>query len=76
MKKSPTVKVVEVTLTRRIPLAEKVCPQCGTHFMGAKLAIYCGQACVKKAAYWRTPDAYRQSRLRSYRRQKEQEQKA
>ncbi len=72
MEKSPTVKKVKVRFTRRIPLTEKVCKQCGKDFMGAKLAIYCSQACGKKAAYWRNPDTYRQKRLESYSRQKEQ----
>jgi hypothetical protein len=71
MKKSQSVKVVRVTLERHIPLTEKTCVQCGGAFVGQKNKQYCSRACVQKAAYWRNPDAYRQSRLRSYRRQKE-----
>lgn len=76
MKKSPLVKIVKVTLERHIPLTEKTCRQCGKSFLGSKTKEYCSRACVRKAAYWRNPDAYRESRLKSYRRQKEQEQKA
>jgi len=72
VKKSPEVKIVKVTLERHIPLTEKTCPQCGKHFMGMKIQQYCTKTCARKASYWRNPDAYRQSRLRSYRRQKEQ----
>lgn len=72
MKKSPSVKIVDVVLKRRIPLQEKVCPQCGKTFMGAKVARYCSKTCANKAAYWRNPEAYRESRMKSYRRQKEQ----
>jgi ribosomal protein S27AE len=70
MKKSPNVKIVEVTLTRRIPLTEKVCSQCGTSFMAMKIQQYCSKACARKASYWRNPEAYRKSRLKSYRKQK------
>ena len=37
MRESLSVKIVEVTLTRRIPLTEKICPRCDTHFMGMKI---------------------------------------
>jgi ribosomal protein S27AE len=75
MKKSPDVKfkVVDVRpITRRIPLAEKVCPQCGKTFMGSKTRLYCSRGCTQKARYWRNPDNYRQKRLESYRRQKKE----
>ena len=67
MKKSPDVKVMQITLERHIPLVEKKCVQCGTLFKGPKNKQYCSRACVQKAAYWRNPQAYRESRLRSYR---------
>jgi hypothetical protein len=70
MKKQPKVKVMEITVKRRVQLEEKVCPQCGKKFMGRKLAQYCSKACVRKASYWRDPERYRQYRRESYRRQK------
>jgi len=70
MKRSPEVKVVEVTIKRRIVLTEKVCPRCGTSFFGKKIQKYCSKRCSNLAAYWRNPDAYRESRMKSYRRQK------
>jgi hypothetical protein len=71
-RKKPEERVVEVIVKRRIRLEQKTCKQCGTTFLGSKRKQYCSRACVEKAAYWRNPDAYRQSRLRSYRRQKEE----
>ncbi len=71
MKKSQDVKIIEVTMQRKIPLTEKICPQCGAHFMGMKLKQFCSTACAKKAAYHRNPEAYRESRMRSYYKQKE-----
>lgn len=76
MKKSPTVKfkLIEVSpVTRRIPLEEKICPQCDKSFMGSKTRLYCSRACTQKARYWRHPETYRQKRLESYRRQKAQQ---
>lgn len=73
MNKTPRVKVVEVNVTRRIPLTEKVCPQCDEKFLGMKIQKYCSKRCSNAAAYWRNPETYRQSRIESYRRQKEQE---
>lgn len=72
MRKSPNVKIVKVTLERHIPLLEKTCAQCGKHFMGVKIQQYCTKACARKASYWRNPDAYRESRLKSYRKSKEE----
>jgi ribosomal protein S27AE len=72
MNKSPKVKIVKVTLERHIPLMEKTCPQCGTQFMGVKIQRYCATACAKKASYWRNPEAYRESRIKNYRKQKEE----
>ena len=71
-KKEPQVKVIPVRSTERhIPLTEKVCPQCSTRFMGVKRQQYCSKRCSNLAAYWRNPDAYRQSRLKSHRKQKQ-----
>jgi hypothetical protein len=61
-------RVMEVV--RRLPLTKKSCPQCGKEFWGQSARKFCSTSCRKKAAYWRNPDAYRESRLRSYRRQK------
>ena len=71
-KQNQQVKVVKVTLERRIPLVDKTCPQCGTSFLGPKNKRYCSRPCVRKASYWRNPEGYRQKRLESYQRQKEQ----
>lgn len=65
--KEQAVRTVQVTgAIRHIPLERKTCLQCGASFMGMKSALYCGKACTNKAAYWRNPDAYRLSRVRSY----------
>jgi len=71
-KKEPQVQVQTFTVTRRVTLGEKACSQCGTRFMGRKNKQYCSQACARKASYWRNPEAYRESRLKSYRKQREQ----
>lgn len=76
MRKSPNVKIVKVTLERHIPLTEKTCAQCGKKFLGVKIQQYCTKACARKASYWRNPEAYRESRLKSYRKHKQQAAKA
>jgi hypothetical protein len=70
--KKPGVKVIEVTIKRRVTLEQKACKQCGKTFMGIKRKEYCSRACVEKAAYHRNPAAYRESRMRSYRKSKGQ----
>jgi hypothetical protein len=75
-KQNPSEKVVKVTLERHIPLLEKKCPVCEKSFRGPKVARYCSTACRNKAAYWRNPEAYRESRLKSYRKQKRQASKS
>lgn len=65
-----SVKIVTVTMERHIPLVEKTCALCGKKFMGVKVKRYCSTACAKKASYWRNPEAYRESRMRSYRKSK------
>lgn len=70
-KKEPEVQVQTFTVTRRVMLEEKACSQCGTRFTGRKNRQYCSLACARKASYWRNPDAYRESRMKSYHRQKE-----
>jgi hypothetical protein len=69
-RKEPPVQIQTFTVTRRVTLEEKTCAQCGTGFIGRKNKKFCSVACAKKASYWRNPDAYRESRMKSYRRQK------
>jgi len=69
---SSKVKVVTVTIARKISLFEKVCPQCRKKFEGAKVRTYCSTVCANKAAYHRNPEAYRESRIRSYHKQKKE----
>jgi len=69
--KKQAVKVVQVTMERRIPLSEKTCPQCEQHFMGMKIQRYCSKRCANLAAYWRNPDTYRKNSLESVRRRKQ-----
>lgn len=66
MKKERVLEVV-----RRLPLTKKSCPQCGKEFWGQPVRKFCSTPCRNKAAYWRDPEAYRQSRLKSYRKQKD-----
>jgi len=35
-----------------------------------KVVLYCSSACRNKAAYHRNPEAYRESRMKSYRKSK------
>jgi hypothetical protein len=42
---------------------------CKAAFRAPKKALYCSVACRNKAAYWRNPEAYRESRRKSYRKQ-------
>jgi ribosomal protein S27AE len=70
--KKVRTKVVKIIVERNITLQQKICPQCGKSFMGAKVARYCSTACRNKAAYWRRPEAYREIRMESYRRKKKQ----
>jgi hypothetical protein len=69
--KKQAVKIVRVVTERHIPLTEKVCPQCGKRFMGVTIQQYCSKPCAKKAAYHRNPEAYRESRMKSYHKAKE-----
>ena len=61
-------KVMEIV--RRVPLTKKTCPVCGKKFWGQARRKFCSTSCRNKAAYWSHPDAYRESRLKSYRKQK------
>lgn len=70
-KKEPLVQVQTFTVVRRIVQEEKTCPQCGTVFLGRKNRKFCSLRCAQKNAYHRNPEAYRESRMRSYRKRKE-----
>ena len=63
-------KFMEVV--RRLPLTKKSCSQCGKEFWGQASRKFCSTSCRNKAAYWRNPEAYRESRLKSYHKQKAQ----
>jgi hypothetical protein len=72
-RKETSVKVVKVVTERHILLTMKLRPQCGKRFMGMKIQQYCAKVCAKKAVYHRNPEAYRESRMRSYRKSKGQD---
>lgn len=71
-KKDPQIQVQTFTVTRKVTLEDKACSQCGKHFVGRKNKQYCSMACARKASYWRNPDAYRESRMKSYHKHKEE----
>lgn len=66
-------KVMEVV--RRLPMEKKSCPTCRKEFWGPAVRKFCSTACRNKAAYHRAPEAYRASRMRSYRKSKGEEHK-
>jgi hypothetical protein len=70
------VQVQTFTVTRKVTLEEKACSQCRKRFTGRKNKLYCSMACARKASYDRNPEAYRESRMRSYRKSKAQEAKS
>jgi hypothetical protein len=61
---------VTYTYTRRVPLVEKRCLQCGRSFVGVKQKKYCSRACQAKADYERNTEQYRQARMERYRAEK------
>ena len=63
---------VSYTYTRRLRLEEKRCPVCGKTFVGVRKRKYCSRRCQAKADYLRNAETYRQQRVESYRKQKEQ----
>jgi hypothetical protein len=66
-KQERQVKIVKVSATERhLPLMEKACLQCEKRFPGTKRQKYCSKRCSNLAAYHRNPDAYRESRMKSY----------
>jgi hypothetical protein len=46
-------------IVRREPLVDKVCPVCGTSFVGLGRRRYCSRACAARADYHRHLDARR-----------------
>jgi ribosomal protein S27AE len=69
-KKELPVQVQTFTVTRKITLEEKTCPQCGNRFLGRKNKKFCSRACVRKATYEKHGDEYRQARVKKYRAEK------
>ena len=65
-KKEPHVHVQTFTVTRRISLEEKTCPQCHARFLGPKRKKFCSRACVRKATYEKHGEAYRRARVEKY----------
>lgn len=58
-------KVMEIV--RRLPMEKKTCPTCEKEFWGPAVRKFCSPSCRNKAAYHRNPEAYRASRMKSYR---------
>ena len=75
MARREKVKEVPVSYIRKVRLVEKTCPVCGKKFEGVKIRKFCSRTCQQKADYARHGETYRQLRMESYRRQKEQEAK-
>ncbi len=65
-------EIQRTSYTRKVTEIEKTCHVCGTTFWGAKISRYCSRVCQNKANYERHAEQYRQARVESYRRQKEQ----
>ncbi len=71
-KRSPSIREVEVTLTRKVRQVENTCPVCQKRFWGSPFRTYCSTACKSKANYGRHAEAYRGARMEKYRSQKKQ----
>lgn len=69
-KKEPQVQVQTFTVTRKVTLEEKTCPQCGKRFVGQKNKKFCSRACVRKATYEKHGEGYRKARLKKYHEEK------
>ena len=70
-KKEPGVQIQTFTVTRRITLEERTCPQCGKRFVGRKNKKFCSRACVRKATYEKHGDEYRKARVEKYHAEKQ-----
>lgn len=66
----PITRTQTVTITRRITLEEKQCPQCGKKFFGRKNQKFCSRACVQKDSYDRHAEQRRADRREKYQEEK------
>jgi len=66
-KKEPTM---QITVTRTLKLKEKTCPACQKRFVGPLVKKYCSRVCLNRANYERHADAYRETRVEKYQREK------
>jgi hypothetical protein len=66
----PITRTQTVTITRRITLEEKQCPQCGEKFFGRKNQKFCARPCVQKDSYERHAEERRRKRMEKYRAEK------
>ena len=69
-KKERSVQIQTFTVTRKVTLEEKVCPQCGKKFMGRLNKKFCSRACVQKDSYERHAEARRTHRRETYQAEK------
>jgi hypothetical protein len=65
-KASPKVRVIEISIVRRLTLEKKTCPQCSKHFEGAKVARFCSKSCANKSSYQRHAETAREKRMAKY----------
>jgi len=68
MKVTPKRRVIEIV--KRITVEQKVCPQCGKKFEGAKVAQFCSKSCANKASYARHNEDARKRRREKYQQDK------
>ena len=62
-----TIHIASFSYTRRLPLVEKGCRQCGKLFTGVKQKRFCSSACQVKADYEKHGEKYRKNRMKTYR---------
>lgn len=70
-KSSPKIRVVEISIVRRLTLEQKTCPWCGKQFEGAKVARFCSKSCANKSSYQRHAETAREKRMVKYYREKQ-----
>jgi Zn-finger nucleic acid-binding protein len=70
-KKGAAVEIQTFTVTRKIRLEEKKCPQCQRYFKGRVNKTFCSRACVQKSSYERNAEARRAHRREVYRAQQD-----
>ena len=51
-------EVAVESFTRRCVLYARVCPHCGSEFMGHALRVYCSTRCARQAAWHRNGPRY------------------